>query len=1391
MSYVTFGNPPSDLTKAIIPEELNALNNPITGKEVRVLIKDDNGLWVDFSDRAEGKGVNKLDDYGIYKHATEKRGGIPILESTIESVLFDNSDGFFDKVVTGLTSVDGTAAVFNTKTSYNVTETAWNEREIKFELWVTLRDNSIFPITLGVYLIKEIEGVSGSKRTVNFKLESKMNVLRSVDASIVKDGVNWYRNRKISFLVSELLKTKFTDENGNLPNGFYINKFDCIDIPEELGKAYSTFGVPPQDDENRNVSQSYIRAMDIWIWNIGTVASSSDYSYTLTSSSNWTTGSNLKPKVGDVIVIKSSSNGNDGSYEILTLDGTTVTLKQPLKGTTESGMSYTISRLYFVHKDRELWELIPETCTYNYIGDCDPISVGASPWVTSCGIAVRIIVNSNKLYLFYSSEFKHYISPALDTWAWFGDYLVVYYDGSSFSLLSSNALKPYSSSLHCAVGDNLNVGQARSGDESRETENLFLPFNQVIPYNLEEGPVSNYIDNHSSILSSTITTPDILVGGITDEFLPNFVPRGYWSIYGLVEGDFFYFKWDNAPRFQLIPDWGASGSIVSLELTSGNLALPIPSSNYEKIEVRIFDIASESYTDYTIVGPTIDNGGGNIDYFAHSGICLKYDRFKNQCILSVLWIINSPCNAANYDRSFYNYLYYINSSGTLSKIYGSVTGGNYYTTILDLSPYYYLFAGGEHVVDYLASVMNRDDLVNTYSLEKWRYSSATGNLTKVSTIMVSNSPFTSIVEGTVNADNGDYMDLLIFHKYENRILRFDSYNGVIYPEANGDEVVSDDGVISTPLIVDYDTRVDDIIIYGISWTGEDPTVLNGLKLPNKGLLWKLDSRITSNIELADFDSLNVGEAIGRLAQACNHIALFNSEGDFFFIPRDISEFDDYVFQHSGESSLVTGDIKKLRGFDEVYNHITMIPYRTKISEIDFELVLTKREDNEPNQDMKGTLEINSLNNLKRSLRLVCIDSGPVSGGMVLFKFLVTFEDVEARIVSELSSSSKVVLLGSVFGGDQVEEGIHTGDFIIFNHPDDDSVIYREIAGGYGIGNLLTTSGGTALVTVTDPSIYNVGDVVNINANVSGVYYRSKKIIDTIDGDEITFTTNFDWTITTASDILAPITSESNYISLFTSTGVTIPAGSEVTVVRLSSSDNANAQKSWSSDFVTFLTQDVTSSTTIYINNSKYIEEGCFLGIAELDVVQVTEVDHNLAKVTLASSVTASKGDQIKVFWCPSESEFRTIPQSGFEIKFSTGEVWFKQGDVIEITTDGLVLEEDSRSRKLAVSLTSKNRYGKLDYPTVKNRFLHSKLAEALSRELLDYYKHPRYQLELDIPLLPYINFTRGNRLATFKIISEIEFPRAKDFSRKFYLRSFSIDVKSEKMSLTLIDKDFY
>lgn len=1384
--------------EAIFDSRLVAETDPVVGKTMKVFIKDDNGEWIDFSDRFNQKGIDKLADYGVFKHASERKGGLPILESTVSSVTLDNTDGFFDGRAVNLTTELGSDASFETSSDEG-TETSWRRREVKFEVHLTLIDDSIITRSLGVFFIKESSSTLTDKKSyVSFTLESKMNLLKRTDASVVKDGMQWYRNKSINFLVTELLKTQFADSDNNLPNSFYINDRIELPIPSDIGSGsgYSQFGVPPQNAGSGSLEISFIRAMDVWTWNTGTVSSSTDYGYTLTTSTTWgqegTSGA-LRPKPGDFISIKSSSNGNDGDYKITSISGNTVNLLYPLKGTTESSMSYTVTRLYLIYDDRDLYEFIPSSNTYSLIGSIP------TDWHDYGGVYVpyKIFINDNRVYVLRCMKFIEDANSTQinDGSDWYNRLSV--YDGSTLSYVSASPFLGQTTSsvaLHIMlpVGMGASDPYLWSGSPNIQSndmsENIQIPFTQRTHANFAPFIRVAECDDRDSY-SEEITAA---ASGTTPN---NYFQKGWYTIgdrFSSPESyeEYSFVYWDRGPFEIFVPSWdsgvGALVGLYKVRIGGAESATPVLHAGVQVYPLSDFnnDAGYHSY---------------NTDWWA-TPICVAYadndhGTYGDRCYMSVLWSDNpysySGATTVNVITSFAETI-----TATFVDQWTETD-----KTVIDMCQYGsstdYTYPG------FVVSMMSREDDDVWYELGTRAYNGASWVYTK---LRRSSSPYTRLTRGGPNED----YDVFMFHKYENRLLKYDHSAGVLADVASGNEIIDGENNLSSPLVIDQNTRADKDIIYGVSWSGEDPWALRGLRLPSRGVLWKLDTYLTPNVPLADFDGLDCAEAIGKLAQACNHVAFFNVTGDFYFVPREPTDTDDYIIEHVGGKSLMTVNAKKDRGYGEIYNNFTIVPSIVEVSEVEWEIIQVKREEGEDDRDFTQFVEVNSLNNLKRKTRLACTRGGLVSENP-LFKFLVEYENIDARVGEEVDSIQTTFLLSSTFGGDQLDEGVHSGDFIIFTHPEDGTEIIKEILGGSGGSIYVSRDGG--VIRVSDASNFNVGDNITIVSSTNRFFSR----IVTISGDYITMADEpFDITFSGGDLVLSQVKGTPSHITIESATGVTIPKNSEVTIIRVSAADDSSTDKAWSSDGVTYITDYYPqypnlASTVIHVNNIDWISVGCYIEINTASTIgpwaKVIAIDKTTNAVTLDTGKIGpppqvelvhwygTETPSINVYWSPDADEFVEIPQSGFNVKVENGDgtidPLFKQGDIFTISTEGLVLKDDSKSRKIAVSLTSKGKHGKLDFPSIKNRFITPQLAEVLSRNLLELYKSPHYHLKLNMYYLPLIDFVRINRFATFKITSDKLFPNQKDFTRSFYLRSFSIDIKKNIAALELIDKDAY
>ncbi len=399
----------------------DGLGQDVVNVEAKVFIEDD-GIktgasqrspeWVDFTERIESSGINLLKQLGVISQNSETKVGVGAFASTIRQITFDNTNNFFNKPID---REDGTVfanffgnsypSVLKTilaNTAYFThsrfhTLTVYGGRRIRVDARVQLSDGSVSTGTLGVFLI---EGISRDTATVVFTLTSLAQPLLEREASVVKDGLSWYSNRPVGFLVEKLLEVEYADSNGDLPTNFNIEDNIRIQTAGSLvgknadNRTISHYGRSPERSGGTEVSFRANAGSDsgaTWLdkslttramvsWNFGTnpdwaniiLAAATDNASTVHIGFNngsdldidgeWDTDV-LRPSAGDVLRIKNDTvNGNDGFYNITNVNEssnrTVLSLATPLKGTAISlsagGVEFNISRLY-MGCDDQLW----------------------------------------------------------------------------------------------------------------------------------------------------------------------------------------------------------------------------------------------------------------------------------------------------------------------------------------------------------------------------------------------------------------------------------------------------------------------------------------------------------------------------------------------------------------------------------------------------------------------------------------------------------------------------------------------------------------------------------------------------------------------------------------------------------------------------------------------------------------------------------------------------------------------------------------------------------------------------------------------------------------------------------------------------------------------------
>ncbi len=361
--------------------------------------------WCDFTDKLGTRGgKDLLLKLSTLQLTSEKQGGVSF-ESNLSNISWYNGDRFWSRpfpIGTGtiygrsqpcdFNTVQGNAAYFEVTRARSLT--VLSGHRLKIAINATLKNGTMIETDIAFFFIDKMTRNSQSA-TASMKVVSIAQPLLKSNCDAIKDSGGWYRNRNIAFLVRKILEDQYrvADWNledpaaGSLPATFKIPERIILNTdaweqeqrwrannPSSLyegpdSRTLSHYGSPPEWDGSRFHEDGLVtRCLGLWQLQ-EEVSSNEDYDTTLYfgPSVNLLPTNKMGPKPGDHIVIRESSNGNDGSYEIETIPlGTRCTIKGGLKGTAEISMKFTIT-VMIMGCDNELWEYNPETEQYTAI----------------------------------------------------------------------------------------------------------------------------------------------------------------------------------------------------------------------------------------------------------------------------------------------------------------------------------------------------------------------------------------------------------------------------------------------------------------------------------------------------------------------------------------------------------------------------------------------------------------------------------------------------------------------------------------------------------------------------------------------------------------------------------------------------------------------------------------------------------------------------------------------------------------------------------------------------------------------------------------------------------------------------------------------------------------
>lgn len=220
---------------------------------VTIYIQDTAGNWVDFSDRTESRGKNLLKSVGTIALVSDKREGTGATSSKPITIRLDNSDRFFNQPFPStLKTIDGAAAVF--AKSENEKHSVLYNRAVQLRVSIAFNDGTSEEGELSEYIAGKLTRSKNSP-FVSLELKDKSLPLRESDsAARLKDGLSWFANKPIPFLLEEALKLRYRQSGGDLPGTFVIpDKVEIESAGSLAGDAgdnrvVSHFGRQPEQD---------------------------------------------------------------------------------------------------------------------------------------------------------------------------------------------------------------------------------------------------------------------------------------------------------------------------------------------------------------------------------------------------------------------------------------------------------------------------------------------------------------------------------------------------------------------------------------------------------------------------------------------------------------------------------------------------------------------------------------------------------------------------------------------------------------------------------------------------------------------------------------------------------------------------------------------------------------------------------------------------------------------------------------------------------------------------------------------------------------------------------------------------------------------------------------
>jgi hypothetical protein len=217
----------------------------------------------------------------------------------------------------------------------------------------------------------------------------------------------------------------------------------------------------------------------------------------------------------------------------------------------------------------------------------------------------------------------------------------------------------------------------------------------------------------------------------------------------------------------------------------------------------------------------------------------------------------------------------------------------------------------------------------------------------------------------------------------------------------------------------------------------------------KYYLYQINTSYVPMIEFADFSGMSCEDVLQQFCEMINWIKGFDENGNFFMVKRNPTyTTPDLTLLESYDAKYV--DITDMQNTaDEIINQSAVVPYKTSLQEMKFNLSYRTRGETRTFPDM--TLDGEQRDIYKKTIDLICIRDGVVSldsedtKACPLFRWKIIEVETAIRIVQIADATGSTTLyLASVFGGNLTTGGIHINDWLKFKNSATEEYVFRKV-----------------------------------------------------------------------------------------------------------------------------------------------------------------------------------------------------------------------------------------------------------------------------------------------------------------------------------------------------------